>query len=131
MVAASISNPILNLFLIRYFQAHQHNGAVGAAISLLVTEIGMALAGLVLLPPLLDSRSAIRLLRAVVATLGMAIVVWLVASHFGLLLQVASGAGTFAVLVLLLRVLSAEELEMVNAVLGRVGAKLKRQVGRS
>ena len=131
MVAASISNPILNLFLIRYFQAHQHNGAVGAAISLLVTEIGMALAGLVLLPPLLDSRSSIRLLRAVVATLGMAIVVWLVARHFGLLLQVASGAGTFAVLVLLLRVLSAEELEMVNAVLGRVGAKLKRQAGRS
>ena len=127
MVAAAVLNPILNLFLIRYFQAEHGNGAIGAALSLLATEIGMALVGLLLLPKMLDARSMLRLLRAAAATAGMAFVVWWV-SGSGLIIETAAGLITFAVLALALRLLTDEEL----ALLRRTAAKVvTRPAGRS
>jgi len=39
MIVSSIANVLLNIVLVRYFQSTQSNGALGAAISLLLTEI--------------------------------------------------------------------------------------------
>ena len=114
MVAAAVVNPALNLVLIRYFQAQQHNGAVGAAASLLVTEIGMAVAGFVLLPKMLDGRSLARFARAVAATVGMTLMV-LVLHRFGWLAEIAGGALTFAGLGLLFRILSPEETGVLRS----------------
>jgi len=114
MVAAAIFNPILNLFLIRYFQSQQHNGAIGAALSLLVTEVVMAMVGLRLLPPVLDAKSALRVLKACVATLGMAAVVW-AASRYGLLIETVAGVLTFGGLAFAMRLLSVEEFALLRA----------------
>jgi O-antigen/teichoic acid export membrane protein len=123
MVGAAVINPILNLFLIRYFQSSQlHNGAIGAAISLLATEVGMALVGLLLLPRILDSRSVLRLVRAVTATLGMAAAVW-AANRFGLIIEIGVGAITFAVLALVLRLLTSDEIALLRATAERVAGR--------
>jgi O-antigen/teichoic acid export membrane protein len=119
MVAGAILNPLINLFLIRYFQDHQHNGAIGAALSLLTTEAGMAVVGLLLLPDMLDAGSALRLVRAALATAGMALVVWAL-SGFGLIVDVAGGAASFAGLALALRVLNREELTLLRGIASRV-----------
>ncbi|HEX2648271.1 MAG TPA: flippase [Candidatus Dormibacteraeota bacterium] len=122
MVVAAVANPAINFFLIRYFQAELHNGAIGAALSLLLTELGMAAAALYLLPPILDAESAARMLRAAAATAGMAGAVWL-AGGSGFLVQGFVGASVFVGLALLLRVLSREELRLLRKtamkVLGR------------
>jgi O-antigen/teichoic acid export membrane protein len=127
MVGAAIVNPIANLFLIRYFQSSPlHNGAIGAALSLLATEVGMALVGMLLLPKILDWRSALRLVRAVIATLGMAAAVWAV-SRFGLIVEIGVGAVGFGVLAILLRLLSADEIGVMRSAAERViGRRLAR-----
>jgi O-antigen/teichoic acid export membrane protein len=118
MVGGAIVNPLINLFLIRYFQDHLHNGAIGAALSLLSTEAGIAVVGLVLLPGMLDAGSVLRLARAGLATAGMALVVWSV-NEFGLFVEVAAGAASFGVLAIVLRVLNREELTMLRGIAGR------------
>src|SRR6202521_1121845 len=119
MVAGAIVNPLINLFLIRYFQDHLHNGAIGAALSLLTTEAGIAVVGILLLPNMLDASSVLRLARAALATGGMALVVWTL-NEFGLFVEVAAGAASFAALALILRVLNREELTMLRGIAGRV-----------
>jgi O-antigen/teichoic acid export membrane protein len=118
MVGAAIINPILNLFLIRYFQDHLHNGAIGAALSLLTTEFGMAIVGLLLLPGMLDAGSLLRLIRAVMATAGMSLVVWTL-SGYGLIVETLAGAVAFAALAVAFRVLSREELMLLRKTASR------------
>ena len=113
MGGAAIVNPLINLILIRYFQDYQHNGAVGAALSLLITEVGIAIVGLRLLPPMLDSGSVLRLARAIIATASMALVVWML-SRFGLLIEVGAGAVSFAALAVALKVLNLTELKALR-----------------
>jgi len=120
MVASAIVNPLLNFFLIRYFQSQQHNGAIGAALSLLATEVGMTVAGLFLLPPILGRKSLLRFLRTILATAGMALVVVWLRPQLGFLLQMAAGGITFAVLAVALRLLSSEELDLLGGALSRV-----------
>jgi len=128
MVAAAVVNPILNLVLITYFQSRYNNGAIGAAVSLLVTELGMAVAGWALLPRgVLGRRSISRLARALVATGGMTVVVWFL-RKYGLLIEVGAGAATFGALALALRLVAAEELAMVHPLLGRLPARALAQV---
>ena len=130
MVASAIVNPVLNFFLIRYFQSQQHNGAIGAALSLLATEVGMTVVGLILLPPILGRKSLFRFLRTILATAGMALaVVWL-RPHLGFLLQVAAGGITFAMLAVGLRLLSSEELDVLAGAASRVLGRSFRRGSR-
>src|SRR5262249_62436495 len=46
MIGATVVNPVVNLFLIRLAQHRWQNGAIGAAASLLVTELLIVTAGL-------------------------------------------------------------------------------------
>ncbi len=48
MAGAAIVNPVLNVYLIRLFEAGHGNGALGAAWSLFITELVMMIGGLVL-----------------------------------------------------------------------------------
>jgi O-antigen/teichoic acid export membrane protein len=118
-IAAAIINPLLNLILIPLFQSRTGNGAIGAAISLLATEVGMALAGLYLLPPILDASSLSRLLRAVAATGGMALAVWM-STGMGVLIAVAIGGIVFATLAIAFKLFTAEE----RAILRRITLRL-------
>jgi O-antigen/teichoic acid export membrane protein len=114
MGVALIVNPVLNVLLIPLFQGRTHNGALGAALSLLVTEAAQALVGVVALPWLFDRALLLRLLRAALATAGMSALVLLV-SPIGLVAQVLVGGSSFAGLALLLRLLTAAELEGLRA----------------
>ena len=113
MVVATVLNVVLNLALIPYFQASRGNGAIGAAAALLVTEVLMSIAALRLVGPLLAWPTALRLVRALIATALMAGVVWF-AAPLGLLVQVGVGAASFLALALLLRVFSSDELRRVT-----------------
>src|SRR5207253_3397326 len=53
MVAAGIANPLLNVVLIELAQTRWHNGALGAALALLVTELVMSVAAVGLMPGIL------------------------------------------------------------------------------
>jgi len=127
MVVMTILNPAINLVLIPYFQHRSGNGAIGAALSLLITEVLMAGAALVLMRGVLISTSARKLFRTTLATLGMAVCVWWVRYRFGLALQVLTGMTSFAVLGLALRILTAEERAMLQDVAGRIGRRLGRR----
>jgi O-antigen/teichoic acid export membrane protein len=126
MLGASIVNPLLNLVLIRLTQDQYGNGALGAAAALLLTETGMAVAGLAFVVPLLRWSTAARLGRAVAATLVMSSVVWLAARHFGLTTMVVAGGLSFVVAALALGVLRPDERRMALGLLTTAAAKLRR-----
>jgi O-antigen/teichoic acid export membrane protein len=78
-VAAAVLNPSLNLLLIPYFDRAVDNGAIGAAMTTVLTETFMMLMGLAILRGEVFNRSSLRFaLRCVVAGLAMTVAVWLV-----------------------------------------------------
>jgi O-antigen/teichoic acid export membrane protein len=126
MALASVLNPLLNLVLIREFQASRGNGAIGAAFALLFTELVIVAIGLSLIRGVVDAGFVMRFLKAVVATAVMALAV-LFARHLGLVAAVAVGVLTFPILAMALRVLSDEERVLLRNVVESVRSRL---VGR-
>ena len=106
---ACVLNPVLNFILISATQSRLGNGAVGAAASLLVTEVVIAILAIVIIREFLDLRLLNRIVRGALATAGMALVV-LLAAPGGLVAQVPAGAISLAALALLLRVVTTDEL---------------------
>ena len=119
MILACVLNPALNFALIRVFQSRSGNGAIGAAVSLLVTELVLGLVGLVIVTGLFSRPFVERLVRAAVATAGMMLAAWAVRS-FGLVAQVAVGAVSYPALAFVLGVASAEQLADVRRLSGRL-----------
>jgi O-antigen/teichoic acid export membrane protein len=120
MAGAAVLNILLNLALIPYYQRQFGNGAIGAAVSLTVTEIVVAAVGLAINPGFVTLRSSWRILRAAAATLVMAGVVWTMRSH-GLLLEISAGAGTFVIMAWLLRLPTRNDIETVRSLVRRRG----------
>ena len=121
----AIINPALNLILIPYFQHRTGNGALGAAISLLLTELIQAAAAVWLLRWV--GLSVLRRPgRAVIAATLMTLVVVL-ASPLGLLAQIALGIGSFVVLGIALRLISDTELALFGSLAPR---RLRMFLGR-
>jgi O-antigen/teichoic acid export membrane protein len=120
MALASIVNPIANLILIPYFQRRTGNGAIGAALSLLVTELLISGIGVALTRRAFSAGTFVRLGKALVATAGMALVVELTLRRAGLAAGILSGVVTLSVLAVALRVLSAEERDLLREALARI-----------
>lgn len=79
----------------------------------------MAVAALVLLRDALVARTILRIGRGLVATGGMAVLVYL-AGPLGIAAQVMTGIATFAILAMALSALSLDELkELIRLVRGR------------
>jgi O-antigen/teichoic acid export membrane protein len=125
MVGALAINVVLNLLLINFFQSRTGNGAIGAATSLVVTEGLMSLAGVVILPQLLNQASFLRLARAVLATALMAAAVVAV-RKVGLPAQILAGLFAFSALAILLRVIAVGEIRELYSAIAR-----KRGVARA
>jgi len=119
MVLASFVNPALNLVLIRYFQDHLGNGAIGSAISLFGTEVLIVTLAIWVIRRFVDPRMLWRLGRAVLATAGMSTVAWF-SSRLGLVPEIVAGTASFVLLVVLLRVLSPEEWSELGRLAERV-----------
>jgi O-antigen/teichoic acid export membrane protein len=116
MVGAAIVNPALNLVLIPYARGHWNNAAEGAAVALLITEMGMAAMAIALMPRVLNRSSGTRVIKALVATALMSVVVLLLRQHVGLIAQIATGLFTFVLLALALRILSDEQVTTLRAI---------------
>src|ERR1019366_2404741 len=117
MALASLINPALNLVLIPYFQRTQGNGAIGASIAMVVTEVVLAVIGYVLVRDTFTRNSVVRLLRAALATALMAGVV-ILALRAGLVAGIVSGMVSFPLFAGLLGVLSAAERHQLWDLLG-------------
>jgi hypothetical protein len=100
-----------------------HNGALGAAWSLLVTEVIMAGAGLYLVRSSLDSGAIGRVARAALVALTMGLVVH-AAAPFGLPAQLAIGLLIFAGLAAPLRLMRPHELALGRLYAGRLRTRL-------
>lgn len=120
MILATIINPLCNLLLIPYFQRTHGNGAIGAAISLLITELVITGIGTVLIRRALGAGMLPRLAKALLATAAMGIAVELTLHHGGLAVAIVTGVVVFAVGVFLLRVLTDDERRQVMRVLRRL-----------
>lgn len=118
LAGALVVNVAANAVLINYTQSRFGNGAIGAAASVVLTESLMSVAGLVILPRLLNRASFLRLGRALLATLlmGVAVVSF---ERFGLALEFVAGALTFAVLAIALRAIRIDEITGLHAAVRR------------
>lgn len=123
VAVATFLNVGANLVLIPYFQS-RGNGAIGAALALLSTEIFESVGAMALLPWLLSRGLLSRLTRTALATGLMSLVVYAVAP-FGIVAEIASGIVVFTFVGLLLRLPTAEELAGMRGLGGRVGAKFR------
>jgi O-antigen/teichoic acid export membrane protein len=117
LAAATIVNLVLNLLLIRYSQQRLGNGAVGAAVSFLLTELLMAAIGFALVHPFVHRETLSRLGRSALAALGLAACLRL-AGPVGLGAQLGAGVTCFLVLAIVFRVVTPEEVRTIQ---GRMG----------
>ena len=125
MAAACVLNPLLNYFLIGYFQRTTGNGGFGAAIALLVTESLMTVVGIVLLPRgVLGASNLVTMLKSGLAAGIMGFGVFYTRMSF-ILLPIAFGAALYFVSAFLLKVLPKEDFAVVAVIWNKVAGKLK------
>ena len=112
MAVACAVNPLANLALIPYFQHADGNGAIGAAIGLLLTEIVLAVIGIVVARDCFNRALVARIGRAAIATAGMGLAV-LAARRFGLAPAILAGLVVYPILAIALRILSRSEVDQI------------------
>jgi O-antigen/teichoic acid export membrane protein len=121
MLGTTVVNPPINLALIPLTQHAYGNGAIGAAISLLLTELICVGAGYALIGRLVFDRGTA---RRTTLGLGIAGAMWGVgytlALFAGWVPGILAAAATFVVLAGLLRLFTAEEVELIRSGFGRV-----------
>lgn len=116
MVVATIATIPLDLLLIPWCVARFGNGALGGAIAFVVTEAGMMLAGLWLLPAgALTRRNAAQAVRVLLAGLIMLAVTWPLHTTF-FLWPVLVGAAAYPLALWLLGAFPAEDLAMFKGI---------------
>jgi len=129
MAVAAVVNPALNFLFIRFAEHRYHNGAIGAAICLLVTELLIVAAELVFVGRGFLSRSSLlRVIRAAVASAGMWAVGYL-ARPLGSYVYLPLAGLTFLGLAWVLRVIGPLEQEALQAGLAKVGARFGHRQG--
>jgi O-antigen/teichoic acid export membrane protein len=131
MAGTTIVNPLFNLALIPWTEHRYDNGAIGAAISLLLTELICIGAGFVMIGRYVFDRGTIR--RVVLGT-GAAAAMWAVyyvtEPDIGTAPALLLGVVTFIVCAALVRLFSSEEIALLGSGVGRVRRKFRR-VGSS
>ncbi len=119
MAGAAVINPLFNLVLIPLTEHRDHNGAIGAALALVLTEVLMDVVGLVLIGrDVFDRRMVRRCGLVCVACAGMAGVAY-AARPLGTEISLALGFATFAVLIPALRIVRPDELALARGELAR------------
>ncbi|MCW3036511.1 MAG: Polysaccharide biosynthesis protein [Actinobacteria bacterium] len=119
IMSASIVNPLLNLVAIHFFQTRHGNGATGAALSLLATEVLISAVSLrVATRGILSRQNILQLLRCLLASAVMAVCVYM-ARSLGLIPQGLIGVAVFGVLAVALRVPSPEDMATARAIIRR------------
>jgi O-antigen/teichoic acid export membrane protein len=122
MAGATVVNPLLNLALIPLTESRYENGAIGAAISLLVTEIAIVSVGFVMVGRDVVTGAALRrcglTLAASIAMCGVAYGL----RSAGTVPSLAAGVFTFVLLAIGLGIVRPEELAWLKERTRRVAA---------
>ncbi len=126
MAGATVVNPLLNVLIIPICQRRYGNGAIGAALSLLITEllivaIGMRISG----SNLFGTASLLRVAKAFAAS-GAMWAVMAVAAPLGFVPAAALGFAGFIGLSLLLKLPTADELGAVQTAARRFAQRFGR-----
>jgi O-antigen/teichoic acid export membrane protein len=116
-VAAAIFNPTVNLLLIPYFERTLHNGAIGAAIATVVTELMMLGGALILMPRGLVDRSLANLSGRIVTAGVCATLVAAELRTISLPLAVTVGSIVFVVAAAALGALRSTDLWKIRQVM--------------
>jgi O-antigen/teichoic acid export membrane protein len=125
MAATTVINPLFNLALIPWTHDRWDNGAIGASVSLFLTEIIVVTAGFVMVGALVFDRSTIR--RAVLGTVAAG-AMWAVAYKtsptVGSIAGFLLGLLTFVVAAFVVRLFTAEEIGLITSGAKRAGRRL-------
>lgn len=114
MAAATLVTIPLDLILIPWTQATFGNGAIGGALAFIVTEFGMIMAGLRLLPKgTLGKANAWRAARIFIAGLIMLFAVWTWRDAF-ILIPILIGVVAYGIMILIMRVLPKEDWDLLR-----------------
>jgi O-antigen/teichoic acid export membrane protein len=125
MGGATIFNIAANVILIQVAQNRWANGAIGASLSLLLTELVIAAAALRVVGLDVFSRSsAFRLFRVGIAC-GGAVGGALASDGLGVAARLGAGTVALVVFAIVLRVVSREELAFARQWLGAGGSRLR------
>ena len=120
MAGAAVINPLMNLVLIPRTEHRYHNGAIGAAVALVLTEMLMDVVGLLLVGRgVFDRRALKRCASVCAASAGMGAVAY-AARSLGAELSLAAGFATFVAVGLTLRIVRQEEFAIARAGLARI-----------
>ncbi len=126
MAVATIATLPLDLLLIPWCERAFGNGALGGAIAFVITELGMLLAGLRLLPTGTLTRTNLwRAGRVLLAGLGMMLVVWQF-EYLLIAIPILMGVMSYSALVLALRIIPKEDFELLQGLLQQFLHKLRR-----
>ncbi len=127
MAVATVATIPLDLVLIPWCQSRFGNGAIGGALAFVVTELGMMIAGLVLMPAgSLGWGNVWTAVRAFVAGLGMVAAVWLWRDSF-IAIPIAVGAVTYLVLILMLRIVPQEDWQLLRGMVQQMMKRFRSQ----
>jgi O-antigen/teichoic acid export membrane protein len=131
MAATTVINPLFNLALIPWTQHRYGNGAIGAATSLLLTELVCIVVAFVMVArTVFDASTVKRALLAIVAATAM----WAAGYEtrsFGVVVSLAAAAVAFVVLAVVLRLFTSEDVAAMKSGFTRVAQRvpgLKRRV---
>ncbi len=114
MAVATVATIPLDLLLVSWCKTTFNNGAIGGALAFVVTESGMVIAGLWLLPRgTLGRENVWRTVRVLVAGLIMLVMVWPLRQMF-ILIPIATGTMVYLVMIWVLRVVKTEEWQLIR-----------------
>ena len=124
MAGAAVVNPLFNLVLIPLTEHRYHNGAIGAAISLVLTELLMDIVGFILVGRHVFDGRMLKRCSLVVLASGAMVGVALATRPLGMVESIAAGVATLVILVAALRIVRRDELALVLSGFSRVRARL-------
>jgi O-antigen/teichoic acid export membrane protein len=125
MAGTTVVNPLFNLLLIPWTHHRFHNGAIGASLSLLFTELICIWAGFAMIGRLVFDGGTVR--RTVLGSLAAG-AMWLVGyetqPYVGGVGSFVAGLLTFALVAYVVRLFTAEEIGLIVSGLRKVAGKL-------
>src|SRR4051794_3686463 len=125
MAGTTVVNPLFNLVLIPWTHDRWNNGAIGASLSLLLTELICIFAGFVMVGRLVFDRGTIRRAALGSAAAGaMWGVAYVTLPIIGAVLALIVGLLTFVAAAILTRLFTSEEVALLRTGLQKVLRKL-------
>jgi hypothetical protein len=127
---ASLATIPLDLLFVPLAQNMFGNGAMGGAIASVITEFGMVVAAVILIPAGIFGKQTIwYALKCIFAGAGMIVCVYAFGMKF-LPLQIIIGMISFTIFAFLLRLITPEDIQMVRRGIQRYLSKFRKKAAQ-